>query len=598
MPFIISNPLGLLALLGIPVVLFIHFLQRESRRLPVSTLFLLDHLQRQSVKGDRFDRLRQSLPLWLQLLGVVILTWLLIQPRWTSSRSVHRVVIVLDSSASMSAFRKELDLGLREKIPPLSASLGTTEYSLIPTTLSGENLYRGTSFEGMMASLQQWSPSAGSHSIEQSLRVGRSLAGIGGTLIFVTDHPQSALPFGAALLSVGNPIENAGFAGLMVETVGEETTWRATLRNFSDKALARRWVLASGNQRTEPRYVDLAPGETRTLQGKFPKAADRLSLILEPDRFPLDDEIFVVRPVPKLILVSRTGASNTEPVVASLLKSLENVRQSEAGETPDLVFATYNPLQPSEPPPTSVVFLNQEQVPRQFFKGLIVAANDPIIEDLDWQGLIARSTPSIPIEDGERVLLWQGDRPMILLRGKGSNAQLVFNFDVVHSNASRLPAFVILIHRFIHRIRERKVGLELTNSELRQTIVVAHDSSPGAPPLTLKTASGRLEIPIARSAQLQTPESPGFFQISQGETPLLNSSANFADPREADFSQAAARSEVESLPAEISKLQSTADPAWQLWIGILAVALLLSWYVLGRPDPEERNNVLSRKSEF
>ena len=33
-----------------------------------------------------------------------------------SSRSVHRVVIVLDSSASMSAFRKELDLGLREKL--------------------------------------------------------------------------------------------------------------------------------------------------------------------------------------------------------------------------------------------------------------------------------------------------------------------------------------------------------------------------------------------------------------------------------------------------------------------------------------------------
>ena len=75
MPLIFANPLGFWALLGIPAVLLIHFLQRESRRLPISTLFLLEHIDRESVKGRQFDRLRQSIPLWLQLLGVVILTW-------------------------------------------------------------------------------------------------------------------------------------------------------------------------------------------------------------------------------------------------------------------------------------------------------------------------------------------------------------------------------------------------------------------------------------------------------------------------------------------------------------------------------------------
>ncbi|HQW29333.1 MAG TPA: BatA domain-containing protein, partial [Verrucomicrobiales bacterium] len=149
MPLIFANPLGFWALLGIPAVLLIHFLQRESRRLPISTLFLLEHIDRESVKGRQFDRLRQSIPLWLQLLGVMILTWLLAEPRWTSARSVQRVVLVIDSSASMEAFAEEVDQTLREKIPPLTALVGTTEYSLIESAVTGANLYRGTSFEEM-----------------------------------------------------------------------------------------------------------------------------------------------------------------------------------------------------------------------------------------------------------------------------------------------------------------------------------------------------------------------------------------------------------------------------------------------------------------
>jgi hypothetical protein len=42
----------------IPAVIAIHFLQRRSRQLTVSTLFLLQQLQRESEGGNRFERLR------------------------------------------------------------------------------------------------------------------------------------------------------------------------------------------------------------------------------------------------------------------------------------------------------------------------------------------------------------------------------------------------------------------------------------------------------------------------------------------------------------------------------------------------------------
>ena len=102
-----SNPAGFWALLGIPAVLLIHFLQRESRRVRASTLFLLEQLAPESAQGRRFERLRNSAALWLQLLAVLLFAWLLAGPRWLRPDSVQKVVFVLDSSASMSAFSGE-----------------------------------------------------------------------------------------------------------------------------------------------------------------------------------------------------------------------------------------------------------------------------------------------------------------------------------------------------------------------------------------------------------------------------------------------------------------------------------------------------------
>lgn|GEM_PF-3448187 len=38
----LANPLGLLALIAIPIVMAIHFLQRRAQVIPSSTLFLLE----------------------------------------------------------------------------------------------------------------------------------------------------------------------------------------------------------------------------------------------------------------------------------------------------------------------------------------------------------------------------------------------------------------------------------------------------------------------------------------------------------------------------------------------------------------------------
>ena len=127
----LAHPAALWCLLGLPVVLAIHFLQRRSRREVVTTLFLLQQMRRESETGNRFERLRSSIPLWLQLLMVLVLTWLLVGPRWMKKDAVQRIALVMDSSASMSAFRTETEAAVGAALGTLVSPLARVELTLL-----------------------------------------------------------------------------------------------------------------------------------------------------------------------------------------------------------------------------------------------------------------------------------------------------------------------------------------------------------------------------------------------------------------------------------------------------------------------------------
>ena len=106
MPVLFANPLGLFALLGIPVVLAVHFLHRQSKAIPVSTLFLIEHAREPAQSGRRWHRFLPSIPMWLQLLMVLLITALLARPY--RPEGVLQIAVVIDESASMTAYRDSL----------------------------------------------------------------------------------------------------------------------------------------------------------------------------------------------------------------------------------------------------------------------------------------------------------------------------------------------------------------------------------------------------------------------------------------------------------------------------------------------------------
>lgn len=555
-----ANLAGFWALLAIPAVLAIHFLQRESRRIVTSTLFLFEQLPPVSASGRRFERLRSSLPLFLQLAAVLLLTWLLAGPRWVRRESTQRVVVLLDSSVSMLPFRDTAVRALENRLPRLARSAGTTEWRVFETDTTRPSLYAGTDLRAALASLALWHPHLGTHDFAPALSTAQGLARESGVALLVSDR-RTDLPDGVGMLAVGAPLDNCGFAGVSVE--GD--AWHALVKNYAATAQTRSWHLESGDSASPPEILTLAPGQTRTLSGPFPPGKDRCELILSADDFPLDDRLPVLRPQGKRLSISVQTGTPLDAFLTRLAASIPNADLVSSGADVRLAVNT------SEGGGTSVVFAAQESPAESYLLGLLVAENDPLTAHLTWNGLLVRDTAPLPKQAGDETLLWQGERPLIFLRGGERNRSLCVNFDVRQSNADRLPAFVVLLNRFIETVRAEKVAPERVNVETNERLVVATDPKRGPPFISSGGNPARV------------PSEPGFFTVSQGDTPLLTGAASFADPREADFREAASLDTTGDKAARLVERNSSADFLTPVWALLLGVACLWNWSATGVP---------------
>lgn len=585
-----ANPAALWCLLGLPVVLAIHFLQRRSRRETITTLFLLQQMRRQSETGNRIERLRLSIPLGLQLLMVLLFAWLLAGPRWLKQDAVQRIAIILDSSASMQAFRAPAEAGTRRAVASLAGTLPKVELTLLASDPEAATLYHGASAGEMFAALQHWDPVLGLHDFAPALRTARGLVGEKGVVLLVTDHPPAEAPaYAAHILSVGQETANVGWVGVTVEEKDGQWLWRALVRNHGRAAQERQWRASSGGQASAWTSLTLGPGETRSLSGPFINDGG-LTLALTPDSLTVDDELPVLRPRPKpLALHGPTGKSRAEAELADLFKRFDHGGTAATADRADVRVIVWPPSVALAPNQTACVFASPspaENAP--FLTGAIVAEDHPLTQGLNWQSLLVREGMVIPRDARDRVLLWHGERPLISLRTSPAGAKQLFcHFDLATSNARKLPALAVLLHRFLEGVRQEKVAPEAANFDLRQRLRVAHDRRPEAAPLVLTQAAGARTIPVAQSHLMRAPAKPGFFEVKQGEQLLLTGAAHFADTREADLSAAKPFDELAQITAAQVETTHEADANWRLWLLLLLGALAASWWFTRAP-PQTR----------
>ena len=576
----LANPLGLLALLGIPAVLAIHFLQRKSIEIPVSTLFLLERTQRDAASGRRLERIMPSIPLWMQLLAVCLLAWFLAEPRFEKSGSVQRVAVVLDSSASMGVFKEAAIARLAAEIPLFQGPATTVELTVIESAPSRPRIYAGSSIDDLKNALEKWTPLDGLSDPTQALRLARSLVSREGTVIYLTDTPVDSLPFEAQLIAIGEPIENVGFTGVTFATEEGALVWRALVRNYSKTAVDRTWSMQTSTGATEPRPLHLEAGALVTLQAAFPADEKNVRILLSPDRFPLDDALPLIAPKPKSLSLFTAASPAFAELTKKLLRALDSTVPTNDAASADLAITSYDPLDPVLPPGNSIIFVEDSTRTGAYLKGGIVAEHHPLLDDLNWQSLLVRETIELDRLPGDTVILWQDKRPLIFLRESPATAerpasrQLCFNFDLRLSNAGNQPAFIVLLHRFAESIRAAKIAPTSAMLETGQPIKI---TSAPAPPVQLAATDLTGKAIPSPSSVSHAPLVPSFLTIRQNDATLLDAAVYFADTREADFTACGRSDSSETVNRSTIERHTKPDPLWRVWILLLVAALLVSW---------------------
>lgn len=586
-----ANPAGLWALLGIPAVLAIHFLQRRARKIPISTRFLLERTHRESISGRRFERLLPSVPLWLQLLAVLLITWLLAAPRFPRSHSVQRVAVVLDSSASMIVFRENLEQTLARELPELSGNAERMEISILDDR--GRRLHRGDSADRALASLADWHPHGGLSDPLPALRVARSLVGAEGTVVWATDTPLDPVPFDGRLLAVGEPVGNVGVTGLRVES--DTRRWHALVKNYGSSRSSRSWHLGFPDGSTsQPATATIEAGTIVSLGGRLPEGVDRAVLVLESDRFPLDDRVPLLVPHPRMLGLRAEGPPAVQELLERIAASLEAVET----EGSDLALLAIPPGGEVPADENAITFIDDPRPDARPLTGEIIAERHPLVDGLNWRALQVRGTDVAPPRPDERVLLRQGARPLVVLRETAadesgqSRQQIRFLFDLTRSNATRLPAFIVCLHRFAESVRATRIAEMRANLETGQPIEFAARADGPAVLLELRDPDGDLLEQRSLQAEprvlFEAPLEPGFLELRQGDTRLLTASLHFADSREADFTACATRDNLAGASAAARETHSVEDPWWRIWLLLVLACALLSWCFSaspGRPQP-------------
>jgi hypothetical protein len=321
--------------------------------------------------------------------------------------------------------------------------------------------------------------------------------------------------------------------------------------------------VAAGEPLAAPQRIELAPGQTRSFTAAWPAGRDALVLTLAPDRFSLDDALPFVKPVPRQVRVANLLSGTVGELVGRMVAVADGVALVDAAAEADLVIAALDTQ-----PATSAVLVamdpsGAEGAPRGLDPAWVAVEDHPLTRDLGWGGLLSGPAGDIRLTAADTPLVWKGARPLAFLRttlldGGARVESLVLNWDLASSTAARTAAVVVMLQRFVERVRGRIPRGWAENVE-----------------------TGQL-IPLPDGRQPRAPDAPGFFTIplllpTGDARQLMTGAAHFADARECDFREAAPVDTLDTIRLERIRKRAVEDPWAALWVAVVAAALLAAW---------------------
>jgi hypothetical protein len=582
-------PIGLLGLLGIPVLIALYAIQDRHKREKVATLFLIEVISEDTSTARRIDYVRLPLSFWLQLLAIFLSTILLAKLYYTQFEQFERVLVLVDGSASMAAFKVRIP-GALEQIEERLSGANRLEWTIVTSDIPHRILYQGTQRSEANETLTGFHPESSGHSLNRALEIARQSASHTQISAVITDHKDPALN-SSIIIGIGENRGTVGFSGGNVHTEGRQLRGELLIKNYSQEQQTRRLFTTQGNKALLDEVITLAPNEIRRLSRRLNATDGDISLRLEPDDFPFDDFLPMVIPSIKTIKWQLKDGQELFSHIYRLMSRFPNivevsehpglevsaVRQSALSETTSALAQIQWLVSDNNPEKSQILRANGA-----------VAVNHPLVRSLRFAPLLVPlTTTTIPATD--EVLVWLNNHPVISLGGTRDAPILRILFDLRYSNAMRLPAFIILIHRFLEDLRSRVVALEAKNIDTSQLISVPLGKADGKKSVTITTEKDSRTISIdsnTGSTIIRAPSKSGFFDIVVEGESVVHGATNFQDSREADLSKAESFEIAgeQQLKPQLTRnasvgglIRSEVEGLTSIFIVLAALAIVLSW---------------------
>ena len=581
-----TNPWGLLGLLAVPAVLFLHLYRVRFAALTVGGLFLWDDAVRRPPGGRTRDRLRSTASLWCELLAALALALLLAGPRVRWETTAPHLVAVIDGSASMTATtgavgtggepetfhdRALAELRRRAAAPGSDARLTVVRSGVRPRVVGGP---RGP-WRAVVQALADAEPPAGvRHDLAPAVDLAARLAADGGAVLVLTDRdpaaPGVAAPASAAVVGVGEPRPNVALAaadrtaadGDAGETGGEAVFVRArafgavgeTTLTVTDAAGVdlheRRWRpepgASAGFTLPLPARVGGESVTVRIAAAGDALAADSVATLLPTPNRPV--RVFnALPPGPARDAVARAFAAvPATPVVGG---------EDEA----DLLFVTPDAAADRSagtwavavgPLTVGSATAGAAAPPTDVAGPFLIDRADPLTGGLSLAGVVwggAGGGRTLPGVGPVAPVAAAGDR-VLVGRAVGDGGVFSVNADPARGTLARTPDWPILVANLLAARRAALPGPDRANLRLGETarLVPAPARAGAEDPLEL-VRLGENGGTVGESTALPrepvipvTPPAAGLWAVRDGGAEVARFAVRLADAREADLTDLSA----------------------------------------------------------
>jgi Ca-activated chloride channel family protein len=601
-------PLGLLALLTLPVVLLLHMLRERRRRVAVPSLLHWQNLPRKR-EGERIRRLPLTLLLVLHLLVAALIGLALGQPQLSVALggAARQTAIIIDTSTSMAAragASTRFALARERARAALSGMSSADRAILIAAGPTARVVASGTGdLTALLDALDRLRPGGTGTDMAGALTLAEAAFDQqrARQVLVLSDGalpPTSARTIAAPLdwQQIGDDQPNRAIVAFAARPTGANVQVYARAANFGATPIQTSMQLYGDDQALGSRNVAIAAGGETELTWTLPARYSWLRAALDGrDALPQDDDGFLslvqIRPVKALLVAAKPDA-------------LRRALAAIPGVSVTVIDPTSYPPVPAR---AADLTLFDSFLPQAWPDGAILALNPPsgstliavgqrtasqasgeltrsgaLLEGLGLEGVRFGTPRQVQPPAWAATQLALGDTPLILRGRNGAHEIALWTFDLADSNLPTRLAFPLLVARTVRDLTPPALPASITAGAR-----LALRPDPRASAIDLSGPEGmQATLVVASSTALDALTLPGFYQLEEradGETIFRGQVAvNAGAAIESDLRPRAAPPIVGVDQRAADGPQREVRDIWP-WLALAALAvLMLEWGYIHR----------------